>query len=149
MLGRVADGVGLVDVQTHVEIKQWERKGALPSSSGERHWEKNAMGFFSKVSRLPCSDKTESVGGRGQEFGGFLRRTQNSGASFLPPSRQFGGLGSSGTPGSPGCSGSLLFALSLAVVTAAPALEENMLTETSAMGAIRNRKQVQVSLSDK
>lgn len=36
-----------------------------------------------------------------------------------------------------------------AVVTPAPRPEENMLTDTSATGAIRNRQQVQVSFSDK
>lgn len=36
-----------------------------------------------------------------------------------------------------------------AVVTPASRPEENMLTDTSATGAIRNRQQVQVSFSDK
>lgn len=57
-----------------MEIKLWERKGVLLFFFGERYWEKNAMGFFFKVSRLFCFDKIESVGGRGKEFGGFFRR---------------------------------------------------------------------------
>ena len=40
------------------------------------------MGIFSKVSKLPCSDKTESVGDEERECGGLTRAHSTLGPLF-------------------------------------------------------------------